>query len=701
MDKTYQPQLLEKEIYQMWEKGGYFTPKTDPLKKPFTIIMPPPNANDDLHIGHARFVAVEDILIRYHRMKGEPTLWLPGADHAGIETQYVFEKKLGKEGKSRFDFERDILYKMIWDYVQTNKENMENQLRILGASCDWTREKFMLDPEIVKIVYATFKKLYDEGLIYRGERIINYCPRCGTSFSQLEVDYQERDDNLYYLDYGSVTIATTRPETIFADTAIAVNKADSRYKHLIGKTAKIPLLNKEIPIIADELVDIKFGTGALKVTPGHDATDFEIGQKHKLPTVSVIDTRGKMINVPQKYLGMKAKIAREEIIRDLQDNGKLIKTEKIHHLVGICYRDKGLIEPLISKQWFLKVAPLSKLALNALKKGAVKFIAKRYEKIATHWLKNLKDWNISRQIVWGIRIPAWKCTKCHQWIITDGAIPTKCPDCDNSSLTQDSDTFDTWFSSGQWPFATLKTTKQSDFESFYPTSVMETSYDIIPFWVIRMIMLGLYTTGKVPFEKVLIHGLVRDKLGQKISKSKGNVINPIEMVEKYGADAVRMGLIWGGLIENDIVLDEEKIKGQRNFTNKIWNIARFVSLYKPEVQSGQLADSIQNLKNEEDKKLISSLNNLIRTTTENIDKFEISKALEDLYHFTWHEFADKYLENFKSRKDNPESLCTLHFALCTILKLLHPFAPFVTEAVWSKLPKQKEEPLIISPWPKY
>ena len=460
MDKVYDHTKFEAETYRLWEKSGAFTARVDKKKKPFTIIMPPPNASDPLHIGHAREVATQDILTRYHRMKGESSLWLPGADHAGIETQFIFEKKLQKEGKSRFDFDRETLFKMIWDYVQENKSVMEAQLKTLGASCDWTRYKFTLDPDIVKIVHKTFKRLYADGLIYRGERIVNYCPRCGTAFSQLEVDSVERVDPLYYLDYGEVSIATTRPETIFADVAIAVNPDDVRYKHLIGKTATLPLIGRKLPIIADSLVDKDFGTGALKITPGHDATDFEIGQKHNLSALYVIDSVGRMVNTPAKYIGLKALDARNLVVEDLRAKGLIKKVQNIKHVVGVCYRDKGLIEPTISKQWFVKVSPLTKPALKAIREGQVSFAAKKYEKIAIHWLKNLKDWNISRQIVWGIRIPAWRCDRCLEWTITEGTPPEKCEACSHAGLTQDPDTFDTWFSSGQWPFATLQTTKK-------------------------------------------------------------------------------------------------------------------------------------------------------------------------------------------------------------------------------------------------
>ena len=689
MDKTYNHLAHEEEIYGLWEKSGAFTPKIQKGKRPFVIVMPPPNASDPLHIGHAREVATQDILTRYHRMLGEPTLWLPGADHAGIETQFVFEKKLAKQGKSRFDFDHETLYQMIWYYVLENKSKMESQLRTLGASCDWTRNKFTLDPEIIKVVYATFKRLYDDGHLYRGERIINYCPRCGTAYSQLEVDSVERDDAFYYLDYGPVVIATTRPETIFADVAVAVNPKDARYKNLIGKKAILPLVKRELPIIADPLVEAGLGTGALKITPGHDALDFEIGQKHKLPVISVIDEEGKMVNTPERYTGMSAEMARGEVIKDLEAEGKIKKVETIHHVVGVCYKDKGLIEPLVSKQWFLRVGPLAKEAIGAISDKQVSFASPRFEKIAKHWLKNLRDWNISRQIIWGIRIPAWRCGKCLEWTITNGAPPEKCSRCGHAKLTQDPDTFDTWFSSGQWPFATLQTAKPGDFEYFYPTTVMNPAYDILPFWVIRMMMLGIYATGKVPFEVVLLHGLVRDKYGVKISKSKGNVIDPIEMVEKYGADALRMASIWGSLVENDNSLSEDNVRGQRNFANKIWNIARFV-LMEPKGKRIK--------RNADDNLIVKELKATARSVSRLLDKYRLNEAANEIYDFIWHKFADVYLEKTKQRR--PEAQKTLEYVLQESLKLLHPFMPFVTEKIWQEGIDRFDSPILISaPWP--
>ncbi|MBU0998003.1 valine--tRNA ligase [Patescibacteria group bacterium] len=691
MEKVYDHNKFEDKIYKLWEDTKSFTPEVSNKKKPFCIIMPPPNANENLHVGHARFVAIEDILIRFYKMKGYSALWLPGADHAGIETQYVFEKKLREQGKSRFEFDRDTLYKMIWDYVQLNKKNMESQIRKLGASCDWSRNTFTLDPKIIKTVYKTFKKLYDDDLIYRGEKIVNYCTKCGTAYSQLEVNSVEREDNLYFLDYGTIKIATTRPETIFADVAVAVNPKDKRYKSLIGKNAKLPLVGRELPIISDILVDPKFGTGALKITPGHDETDLEIGKKHNLSTINVIDGSGRMINTPQKYIGLTAFKAREEVIKDLEKEKKLIKIEKIKHFVGICYKDKSIIEPKISKQWFIKMKPLTQKALKSISNNEVDIVTKKYEKIAKYWLKNLKDWNISRQIVWGIQIPAWKCKDCLEWTITDGKTPLKCSNCNSSNLKQDTDTFDTWFSSAQWPFATLKI-KKGDFDYFYPTTVMETGYDIIPFWVIRMIMVGIYVTGKVPFTKVLIHGLVRDKFGVKISKSKGNVINPLEMVEKYGSDALRMSMVWGALIENDISLSEENINGQRRFANKVWNISRFIL-------DGNIKPSKSSIQNEDDKWIIKELNKTIDKVSSLIEKYKLSEAAYEIYDFIWHKFADIYLEKIKNRKN--EAYKTLVFVLKKSLQLLHPFMPFLTEKIWQIGFFEKEKTLLInSSWPK-
>ncbi|MDO8503729.1 MAG: class I tRNA ligase family protein [bacterium] len=824
MEPRYDPAKHEEKIYSFWEKGGWFTPSSlhssGQVPKPFTIIMPPPNANDPLHIGHARGHTIQDILIRYHRMKGEPTLWLPGADHAGIETQFVFEKRLKEKGQSRFDFDRETLYKMIWDYVQENKSTMENQARILGASCDWTRNKFTLDPDIIKIVYKTFKNLADDGLLYRGKRLVNYCTRCGTGYSNLEVDHVERVDPLYYMKYGPLILATVRPETKFGDTAVAVNPRDKRYKQWVGKAVEVEGLigTFKVKVIADDAVDMEFGTGVVKVTPAHDFNDFEMGQRHNLEVKQVINLDGRLNTLAGKYAGLYVDKARKQIAEDLEKAGLLEKVdEKYKHTIGICYRCKTVIEPMLMEQWFIKVKPLVAKSLLAIKKGEVRFTAKRFEKIAIHWYKNLRDWNISRQIVWGMRIPAWKCEKCGEWTITGGEIPTSCASCKNDKLTQDQDTFDTWFSSGQWPFATLMTSyglpvmgfheevvpqvlkgktktyrirdhkfrvgdkvlfKNSqtealfgygviteakettveeidytdkthyktyksldelitafklrnpdkivtpkskaylysyefhpqeelqnlpnDFKTFYPTSVMETAYDILPFWVIRMIMLGIYATGDVPFKEVLIHGLIRDKEGQKISKSKGNVIDPLVMAERYGADALRMGIIWGSLVENDISLSEDNIRGQRNFANKIWNIARFVLSEKTSHESRVTS-------HEDDKWILEELAKTVEKTTQLMETYRLNEAAEEIYEFVWHKLADLYIEKVKSRRE--EAQPTLLFVLQESLKLLHPFMPFVTEVIWQEAKKVlgtsdsdsqifEEEALIIAEWPE-
>lgn len=648
MDPKYDHLKVEGRVYKMWEEGGYFKPEINPQGKPYCIILPPPNANAPLHLGHALY-AIEDILIRYHRMLGDAALWIPGLDHAGIETQFVFEKELKKEDKSRFDYPPEILYQMIWDFVEKNKQNVRDQLKKLGFSLDWSREKFTLDPEIIKTVYATFEKLTKDGLVYQGERIVNYCFFCGTSYSDLEVNYQEKDDKLYFLDYGSVQIATTRPETIFADAAVAVNPKDPKYKNLIGKTATVPLINKEVFIITDDAVEIKFGTGALKVTPAHDPLDFEIGQRHNLEQISLLGSDGKLNSlVPEKYQGLKVDKARELIVLDLRTAGKLVKEESLHHAVGTCYKCGRVIEPVLSKQWFIKTKPLAQKAIAAVKKGEVKILPKRFEKIYFQWLENIRDWNISRQIVWGIKIPGQK------------------------------DTFDTWFSSGQWPFAVAK-------EKFYPTAVMETGYDILFFWVARMIMLGIYVTGEVPFKTVYLHGLVRDKDGQKMSKSKGNVVNPLEAAEKYGADALRMTLIAGVGLGQDQRWSEEKIKSYRNFANKLWNIGRFT-----------LNAEMRNEKGENDGELKKAVGDLVKETTKNLENFKLGVAAENLYQFTWHEFADKYLEDYKKDLISYE---VLKNSFETLLKLLHPFMPFVTEEIWGLFPGKINRPLIASRWP--
>ncbi len=704
MDKAYNHKDVEEKIYKNWEESGSFKPEVNPSGKPFTIILPPPNANAPLHFGHAMYV-VEDILVRYHRMKGDASLWIPGADHAGFETQFVFEKHLQKEGKSRFDYDRETLYKMIWDFVEGNRGTMESQLRSLGFSLDWSRMKFTIEPKVVSVVYETFKKLFDDGLVYRDLKLINYCTKDGTGFSDLEVKYIEQKDPLYYMKYGPFVLATVRPETKFGDTAVAVHPEDKRYKKYIGKEIEFEgLLGKvKLKVVGDEAVDPAFGTGVVKVTPSHDFTDFEIGKRHSLEMKQVIGFDGKLMDIAGKYKGLKVKDAREIVVKDLIEKGLIEKIdENYFHNVATCYKCGRVLEPLPMEQWFLKVKPLAKPSIDALRKKEIKIVPKRFEKIMIQWYENFKDWNISRQIVWGIRIPAWKCDECHSWIVTEGQTPEKCSKCNSKSLTQDSDTFDTWFSSGQWPFATLKTTIEGDFEKFYPTSVMETAYDILPWWVCRMVMLGLYSTGKVPFKTVYYHGLVRDGKGQKMSKSKGNVVNPMEMVDRYSADAVRMALIFGSAAGNDQALAEEKIRGMRNFTNKIWNMGRFIEFTennknkKFEVIELSSLENIAKTKLQKD--LVKELFECIKTSTKHIENFNLNLAAEGLYEFAWHRLADVYIEDIK-KDENENSWIILKTVYIEILKLLHPFMPFITEEIFGKI-SGNTRLLITVDWPQ-
>jgi len=769
-NKPYNPKEIEQKIYQIWEKSGYFNPDIQaPInadkcdiqlwpsrswRKPaakrqsnFCIIMPPPNANEALHLGHALTITIEDLLVRFNRMRGKKTLWLPGADHAGFETQVVFEKKLEKQGKSRFDFDRKTLYKMIWDYVQSNKRLMESQIRAFGASCDWSRERLTLDPKIVEIVYATFKKLYDDGLVYRGKRVINWCPKHQTSFSELEVKYEEREDKLWYIkypivsslispenkkkssqsssktkghlflkeegkDFKYITVATTRPETMLGDTAVAVNPKDERYKNLIGQKVKLPLTNREIPVIADSAVEIDFGTGAVKVTPAHDQTDFEIAGRHNLEILEVINKNGRMTNlVPEAYRGLKVEEARAKVVADLAAQGLLEKEEPYKHSVGSCYKCGRTIEPMVSEQWFIRIKPLAKKALNAVKKGEVKFISKKYEKIFLHWMRNIRDWNISRQIVWGIQIPAWYCQDCKKITVTAGEAPEFCKYCKSKNIKQETDVFDTWFSSAQWPFATLMASdnsrspdqgskQKSDFEEFYPTTVMETGWDILFFWVARMIMLGLYRTGKVPFRYVYLHGMIQDKDKQKMSKSKGNVINPIGVLEERGADALRMSLVFGASTDSNLPFSEEKVIAQQRLANKIWNASKFVlNSLGPNYQPAKI-----KITNKQDKWILKELQKTIKKVTVNIEKFKFHEAAQEIYHFFWHKFCDKTIEDVKRRikqeaADAEAGKLVLWIGLYNSLKLFHPFMPFITEAIYLKFPSRPQELLMIEKWP--
>ncbi len=704
MDKVYDQTKIEEKWYGIWEKGGYFQPEVNPKGKPFTIIMPPPNANAPLHFGHAMYT-VEDILIRYHRMLGDATLWLPGSDHAGFETQYVFEKYLAKEGKSRFDYDRATLYQMIWDFVQANKSTMEGQLRKLGFSVDWSREKFTLDPDIIKIVYKTFKKLFDDGLAYRGLRLVNYCTKDGTSFSDLEVLYEDRTTPLYYIKYGPLTLATVRLETKFGDTAVAVHPDDKRYQKYIGQTLDIETVlgPAKIKVIADKAVDPSFGTGVIKVTPAHAPVDFEIGQRHNLEIRQVIGFDGRLNEKTGRFAGLRVKEARKAIAEEMQKKGLIEKVdENYQNRVGVCYKCGTEIEPLPMEQWFIKVSELAKQAIEVVKKGEIKIYPKNWESTYFHWLEKLKDWNISRQIVWGMQIPAWKCVSCNGWTVTEGEIPQQCSKCTHSLLERDSDVFDTWFSSAQWPFATLQTTKEGDFDKFYPTSVMETMYDILPFWVIRMVMVGIYITGEIPFKDILLHGKVLDPLGKKMSKSKGNVVDPIEIAGQYGADALRIALMYGNAFGHDQALSHPKLQAMRNFTNKLWNIGRFIIDFAPEgakhldptkIASSPLAPRNDN---NEDKEILEKLDQIIETITKALNTYRFHDAADALYEFIWHEFADKYIESAKNRR--AEAQPALEYVFRTSLELLHPFMPFITEELWQRLPHIGDS-IMVATWP--
>ncbi len=725
MDKIYNQNEVEEKWYKFWEDSGFFKPEVNPEGKPFTIILPPPNANADLHFGHA-MMSIEDIMVRYHRMKGDAALWVPGSDHAGFETQVVFEKNLAKEGKSRFDYDRETLYQMIWDYVQSNKHNMESQLRRLGFSVDWSREKFTLDPDVIQVVYKTFKKMSDEGMIYRAKRLVNYCTKHGTGFSDLEVAYEDRTSSLYYIKYGPLVLATTRPETKFGDTAVAVHPDDKRYQQYIGQELEIETVlgPAKIKVIADESVDPQFGTGVVKITPAHDFNDFETGKRHNLEMKQVIGFDGRMNEHAGKFSGMKVLEARQAVVEEMQQKGLIEKIDAgYQNRVGTCYKCSTVLEPLPMEQWFLNVQDLKHQAIKAVKDGEIKIHPANYATLYYQWLENLKDWNISRQNIWGIRIPAWYCETCNKWSITEGEIPEACSHCGESNITRDTDTFDTWFSSGQWPFATLQTTKPGDFEKFYPTSVMETGYDILKAWVSRMVMMGLLMTGKVPFTDVALHGLVNDPLGKKMSKSKGNVVSPMEIVDQYGADAARMALVYGTAFGHDQALSYPKLDAMRKFTNKLWNMGRFLIDFKPEdtqkldeetetrlhaYVKDQLIRIGQTKKGEkvnplprspfhnDDQHILDTLAETITITTNAIEQFRFHDGAEALYEFIWHQFADVYIESTKERR--AEAQPVLEYVFRTSLELLHPYMPFITEELWQKLPHEGKS-IMIAKWP--
>uniref|UniRef100_A0A7C5V1Y3 Valine--tRNA ligase n=1 Tax=Caldicellulosiruptor owensensis TaxID=55205 RepID=A0A7C5V1Y3_9FIRM len=708
MQKVYNPKEVEDRLYRMWLDKKYFHAKIDYSKKPFTIVIPPPNITGQLHMGHALNNTIQDILIRFKRMQGYCALWLPGTDHASIATEAKIVEKMKEEGLTKEMIGREKFLERAWEWKRVYGGRIIEQLKKLGASCDWDRERFTMDEGLSNAVKEVFVRLYEKGLIYKGERMINWCPTCHTTISDAEVEYEEKKGKLYYIKYPAkdnsyyVIVATTRPETMLGDTAVAVNPNDQRYKHLIGKTVVLPLVNREIPVIADEYVDMEFGTGVVKITPAHDPNDFEIGQRHNLPMVQVIDTKGYMNENAGRYAGQGRYEARKNIVNDLKDLGLLVKEEDYTHNVGHCYRCSTVIEPLVSKQWFVKMKPLAEPAIRVVKEGKIKFIPEKFEKIYFNWMENIKDWCISRQLWWGHRIPAYYCRDCENMMVSREEVKI-CSKCGSSNVYQDEDTLDTWFSSALWPFSTLGWPNETeDLKYFYPTDVLVTAYDIIFFWVARMIFSGLEHMGKEPFKYVLIHGIVRDAQGRKMSKSLGNGIDPLEVIEKYGADALRFTLVTGISPGNDTRFHMEKVEANRNFANKIWNAARFV-LMNLDIDTSFKPDESKFTFTE--RWILSRLDTLISEVTENLEKFEIGIAAQKLYDFIWDEFCDWYIEMSKptlynkEASNNKEVQYVLLTVLTDILKLLHPFMPFVTEEIYLNLP-HIEESLVIATWPK-
>lgn len=701
LTKPYTPQNVEPRLYDMWTKSGYFNPDMLPgeRKESFTIIMPPPNANGSLHAGHALFVTVQDILIRYNRMRGKKALWVPGADHAGFETQVVYEKILEKQGRSRFDMNREDLYKEILEFTLSNKSFMEGQLRQLGASCDWSREMFTLDERIISTVYDTFKKLDEDKLVSRGKRIVNWCPKHQTSLSNLETLHVTRKDPFYYFKYGPFTIGTVRPETKFGDKYVVMHPDDERYKdYKHGDTLTVEWINGpiEATIIKDVASDPEFGTGVMTITPWHSGVDFEIAKRHNLDMEQIIDERGKLLPVSGEFAGMNIKDARAKIVEKLEAKGLLVKVDNEYsHEVTVCYKCEREIEPQVKAQWFMNMKPLAELALQAVADKRVNILTEQHEKIFNHWLTNIQDWNISRQTVWGITIPAKLCTTCDAGFVDVDNKLTTCNIC-NSALVAETDTFDTWFSSGQWPYATLMNTRKDDFKTFYPTQVMETAADILFFWVARMIMFGLYKTGEVPFKDVYLHGLVRDAQGKKMSKSKGNVISPLEISEKYGTDALRMGLIVNNAPGVDMNLDPKKVEAYKKFANKIWNATRFVLEKTADFENTLCSFT------EEDQVTYDAWRTIHREITDDIEQYRLHIASEKMYAYFWKTFCDDIIETRKIRiaegneKESAQKL--LLILLREQMIALHPFMPFITEEVWGYIKNDEDKILMVTAW---
>jgi len=696
MPKAYEPGKIEKKWYDFWHKQGYFSPKIDPNKKPFVIIMPPPNVTGELHLGHALTATLEDIMVRWHRMKGESTLWLPGTDHAGIATQVVVEQQLAKQGQTKEEIGREEFIKLTWEWADKSREDIRHQHQLLGASCDWTREKFTLDKGPSKAVRTAFIRLYNKGLIYRGERMINWCPRCQTALSDLEVEHKDIVGHLYYIRYplteseGFVTVATTRPETFLGDTAVAVNPEDERYKNLVGKSVILPIIDKEIPIIADDAVDASFGTGALKITPVHDPADFEVAQRHNLPLVDIMNPDATMNESAGPYQGLERFACRDRVLADLKDKKLLEKIEPYSHSVGHCGRCQTMIEPKVSLQWFVQTQPLAKAAIEAVKDGRVTIIPERFAKIYFDWMENIRDWCISRQLWWGHRIPVWYCQDCGKLTVSVDE-PSACTHCSSKQIIQDPDVLDTWFSSALWTHSTLGWPEDTDdLRYFYPGSVMGTGYDILFFWVARMIMMGLEDTGEIPFHTVYLNGLIRDESGEKMSKLRGNVINPAEAISKYGVDALRFALTTGTSPGNDINLGTDKLESSRNFVNKLWNATRFIlqSLNDERLEAQAIPILPGQSQRIEDQWIDSQLNRLIKNVTELMQDFQFGEAEQQIYDFVWSKFCDWYIEIAKIRLRGQLTPSPLPFLVNTLgksLRLLHPFMPFITEELWQSL----------------
>jgi len=715
MPKAYQPGDVEQGWYKFWMEKGYFTPNIDPKKKPFVIIMPPPNVTGELHIGHALTATLEDIMTRWHRMKGEPSLWLPGFDHAGIAAQVVMDQQLAKEGLDRHKLGREKFLERMWRWVDKCHATIADQHRRLGASCDWSRERFTLEEGPSRAVRTTFVNLYNKGLIYRGERITNWCPHCATALSDLEVNHREVNAHLYYVRYplagdgGYITVATTRPETILGDTAVAVNPKDKRYKDMIGKKAVLPVLKREIAIVADDAVDPEFGTGAVKITPGHDPVDFDVAQRQGLPLINILNRDATMNENAGPYKSMDRFDCRQAILKDLEKEGLMIKTEDYVHSVGYCDRCRTVIEPIASRQWFVTMPPLAEPAITAVKDGRIKIIPEHFSKVYLNWMENIRDWCISRQLWWGHRIPVWYCQGCGEQTaaVTD---PSSCPKCGSADIEQDPDVLDTWFSSALWPHSTLGWPDETDdLDYFYPTTVMETGYDIIFFWVARMIMMGIENTGDIPFSTIYLHGLVRDEKGEKMSKVKGNVLNPVDTLQKYGTDALRFAISTGTSPGNDTKLTPVKLEAGRNFANKLWNATRFVirSLPAPQDFSPQIA-AAEKLPTE-DRWILSRLGDTIAAANQLLNDHQFGEAQRQIHEFLWGEFCDWYIEIAKTRLHPSDEkilspLPVLVHTLETSLRLLHPFMPFITEELWQRLkgylPDGQAESIMIAPYPQ-